>query len=105
MQSLLEFYSSEGNERLGFILHDGSVVEVKNLCNEPGRGGIVDPTFLVENEDRLAASFHTHPGASSNLSGDDYQAFKNWPDLKHYIVGNDGVRCFVVRNGAVVHAS
>lgn len=39
----------------------------------------------------------------ANLSGEDYQAFINWPQLLHHIIGNDGVRTYEVRrNGAIV---
>lgn len=39
----------------------------------------------------------------ANPSGDDYQAFINWPQLLNHIIGNDGVRTYDVRrNGAIV---
>jgi proteasome lid subunit RPN8/RPN11 len=100
---LLEYYTLEGVERVGFILIDGSIIEVENISSTPYLTASVDPAFLVENEDRLLASWHSHPGATSQLSGDDYQAFSNWPDLKHYIVGSDGVSSYIVVKGKVVH--
>jgi proteasome lid subunit RPN8/RPN11 len=103
MERLTEFYAGEGKERIGFILKSGAVVELENKSPEPYSSAFADPEFLLANENELLASFHTHPGGSKNLSGDDYQAFCNWPDLKHYIVGKDGIACYVVKNGTVIH--
>jgi proteasome lid subunit RPN8/RPN11 len=102
---LVDYYASEGKERVGFIMTDGSIIEVENISPSPYVSASVNEAFLVENEDRLLASWHTHPGATSQLSADDYQAFTNWPDLKHYVVGNDGVSEYVVREGHVVYAN
>lgn len=39
----------------------------------------------------------------ANLSGEDYQAFNNWSQLLHHIIGNDGAGTYEVRrNGAIV---
>jgi proteasome lid subunit RPN8/RPN11 len=102
--SLLPLNKGE-NERVGFILNDGSIVELENICSDPLNGFEVKGDDLLRYEDRVSATWHTHPGASSNPSIGDYQGFLNYPDWKHHIVGDDGVVTYEVRNGRVLIAS
>ena len=51
-----------GSERVGFILEDGELVEVENVCPEPEEGFEVRGEDLVEYAERAVASWHTHPG-------------------------------------------
>lgn len=53
---------------------------------------------------KAIGTWHTHPGAGSNLSAGDAQTFLQWPDCLHAIVGEDGVSWYRVENGSVVHA-
>ena len=93
---LSPLYAPEGRERVGFVLEGNKIVEVQNVSPEPEEG------FLVSEDDiekwidpgGCLAVWHTHPGQSSNLSGEDYRTFMVWRNLKHFIIGNDGVRCF-----------
>lgn len=101
---LLDFYADNGPERIGFILEDNTVVEVANVADDPLNASMPTTDDLIFFSERSIGTFHTHPGASSKLSADDYQAFMNWPDMKHYIIGNDGVSCYVVKGKAVVNA-
>ena len=102
MHELLKFYRDEGPELVGVVMQDGAIVEVENRSPEPNDSCVIDPAFLAENDDKMKATFHTHPGKNANLSGEDYQAFSNWPDLLHYIIGSDGLRCYeVLPNGAI----
>jgi proteasome lid subunit RPN8/RPN11 len=99
--ALLDKYG--GNiERLGFILEDGEIVEFENIAPNPQFSFEASAEAVMTFEDRAIASWHTHPGASANLSAEDAVAFKSRPDWLHYIVGNDGVRCFRVEHGRVV---
>lgn len=101
MNDLLDLLTP-GNERVGFILKTGEIVEVDNVCDEPEDG------FDVRGEDLLrylpiaTASWHTHPGTSSNLSVNDYETFLNHPNLDHFIIGDDGITKYVVRDGVVI---
>lgn len=100
---MLKYYSNEGPERCGFILKTGKVIEVDNVSENKNNSFAVlaDDIFLIE--DSIAASWHTHPGSSSNLSGEDLVAFQNYPDWKHLIVGLDGISCYsVTEAGSVV---
>lgn len=100
---LLEFYASTGPERIGLILKDGSIVELENVANEPDRAFLFKADDLLRYEGSAWGSFHTHPNKSSNLSGLDYEGFKSWSSLKHFIIGNDGVACYIVTpNGEVM---
>lgn len=102
--SLLPLNEGE-NERVGFILNDGSIIELENICSDPLNGFEVKGDDLLLYEDRVIATWHTHPGASSNPSIGDYSSFLNYPDWRHYIVGDDGVVAYEVRNRRVLIAS
>jgi len=100
-EQLSEFLNSEA-ERVGFVLKSGEIVEVDNVCHDPANG------FDVRGEDILRfardaeATWHTHPGGDCNLSPNDYETFISWPELAHWIVAPNGVRRYVVNNGAVL---
>lgn len=102
MDILRQFYSDEGPERCGLILTGDVVIETENVAEQPTEAFEIPAKDLIENEDRATASWHTHPGGTSQLSFADFEGFLMWPDLKHYIVGKDSVTCYVVKNGAVV---
>lgn len=104
---LAQFYQPQGHERVGFILHNGNPVEVPNAAPfDPDAPRFeVKPDIMIAHEDIAWATWHTHPGASGNLSIDDYWAFKNWPTFIHYIVGSDGVWTFRVdQDGKVLRS-
>ncbi|BAQ50282.1 hypothetical protein [Methylobacterium aquaticum] len=92
-------------ERCGFVLPDGSVVEVQNICHEPADGFDIAAEDLLKYEDNAIASWHTHTGTDCNLTRDDLASFLNYPHLHHYIVGSDGVACYAVEQGRVVRAA
>lgn len=102
--NLEQFYASEGPERCGFVLMDGSLLEVANLAGEPEKGFEIDGAELLARlkAGDTAGTWHTHPGASANLSMADYRAFLAYPSWSHFIVGDDGVRRFYVEEGAVL---
>lgn len=105
MRDLLnDFYSPDGPERCGFILDDGSVVEVDNVASDPNLGFDIEVEDLLTFEHRAVASWHTHPGSDSNLSEADASGFLNWPSLQHYIIGSDGIRCYHVEHGRILNA-
>ena len=92
-------------ERGGFVMKDGSLMELENRSTTPNEGAILDmqPDQLALLSDAVA-TWHTHPGATSNLSVGDNDTFTSWPALLHVIVGTDGPRWYGVKNGAVVNA-
>ena len=102
-EKLLEYYTGS-MERVGFILSDGSIVECTNVSPEPESSFIVSAEEIVAYCDRAVATWHTHPDADYNLSANDYEMFMSWPDLDHYIVGNNGVRKYVVEDGDLIIA-
>lgn len=57
---------------------------------------------LVRFKDEAIATWHTHPYSGSNLSPEDYTAFLNYPDWRHYIISEKDVWCFYIRNNLVV---
>lgn len=102
LKELLNKYTDEGNERIGFVLADNTVVECVNGHDDPQYGAkyrsadLFDFVYNPDTENKAVATWHTHPNVSCNLSGEDYVAFKNHPHLTHYIVGKDGVATYTV---------
>jgi proteasome lid subunit RPN8/RPN11 len=92
-------------EQVGFVLTSGEVVEVKNVCKDPTNGFVVSGEDLLRYSDDVVATWHTHPGATSNLSMSDYESFKNWPQWRHFIAGSDGVAEYYVEDGELLRAS
>lgn len=91
---LKTFYSDEGHERVGIILRDGSILELQNVAPDPEESFSVSTEDLIKFEGFSVATWHTHPNAEAQLSGRDYEGFRAWPDLLHFIVGKDGIRCY-----------
>ena len=100
--SLQNLYTTEGNEKGGFISFDFEIVECQNCHIEPENNF----TYNFDDLDRLEtygwATFHTHINKSSNLSKEDYDSFQNWYDLIHFIIGNDGISCYKVTDRGTV---
>lgn len=103
LEKLLSKYDEE-IEHIGFVLKNGKIVEVENICDKPEEG------FEVKGEDialyalTAKATWHTHPKADFNLSANDFNMFLNWPELDHYIIGNNGIRKYAVEDGEVLIA-
>jgi proteasome lid subunit RPN8/RPN11 len=104
--SLKDYLTPDGPERVGFLLETGEVVEVKNICVDPINGFEVSGADLLKYEDTAVASWHTHPGDTydANLTEADRQSFLAYPNMCHYIVAQDGVRCYAVKDEKVVIA-
>lgn len=90
---LKQFYTADGPERCGMILGT-QVIELQNMAGNPEMGFLIGAEDNVKYSDEADATWHTHPGSTANLSGDDYEMFRMWPDMLHFIIGNDGVRCY-----------
>jgi proteasome lid subunit RPN8/RPN11 len=104
---LLQLLDPErSDERCGFVMNDGSIVEVGNMHPEPTEGFIMDPTAMILQADDAAATWHTHPKTGPNLSQEDYRGFLAWPRLKHHIIGlganGPEVRTYAIYDGVVV---
>ena len=101
MKKLLDYFTGD-KERCGFILKNSEIVEVQNICDTPTEGFIVRAEDIIEHQDNVTGFWHTHPGATFNLSVDDHLAFLNYPDWDHYIIGENGIRRYTVENGAII---
>ena len=108
LNELLEaFYSPTGNERVGFLILDKQVelIELKNIALSPTDYFIAPTAALIEWEDKLLATWHTHPGGVNEPSIYDKQAFVNYPDVVHYIIGSNGIAAYAIEGEQVVPAS
>lgn len=97
-------------ERCGLIGARGGFIEIENVHAQPEAGFHMEPgAFLAAIKKGARATWHTHPGKDPNLSEEDMAGFRQWPGLKHYIVGvRDGepcVVCFEIKNDIVVKAA
>jgi proteasome lid subunit RPN8/RPN11 len=94
-------------ERCGLVGARGGFHEVGNIHVDPVAGFHMEPSALIDAVEKGAvATWHTHPGKDPNLSDEDMAGFKQWPQLRHYIVGiRDGepcVVCFMIEDGIVM---
>ena len=92
------------DERCGFVMADGSVIEVENIHPQPHRGFLMSAAAVLQAEEAVAI-WHTHPTESSALSHEDYRGFLQWPDMTHIIIGTDQVRVYQVVDGFVREAT
>lgn len=90
-------------ERCGLVLASGRVFQTDNVHPEPEKGFEIPIEKMIEFEQELVGTWHTHPGKPATLSEADYDGFRNWPSLTHYIVGADGVRAYRVEDGLCVN--
>lgn len=100
---LLELFSGS-HERVGFILDSEEIIECQNISTDPENSFKVSADDIIKYADGAIATWHTHPGATNNLSVNDYDMFLSWPHLRHFIIGTDGVREYVVKDGDVLIA-
>lgn len=93
---LKNLYSDKGNERVGFIRGENRIIEVPNISAAPMEGFRISAADIINHVENFQcwATWHTHPNEDSNLSGEDYVSFTAWPDLHHFVIGNDGVKCY-----------
>ncbi len=108
LKELLNKYSDEGHERLGFVLEDLTVVELTNCHEDPEHGAkylsqdLFNYVYNPKYPKWAIATWHTHPSEPKNLTGEDYTSFRNHPQLTHYIIGNDGVAHYTVDSKGTV---
>lgn len=106
MKNLFDLYDCDNAEEVcGFILQSGEVVSVPNVHPEPTDGFEIDPRETLRYIEELAGIWHTHPNSTSVLSGEDKLYIEQWPQLAHYVIGQDGIREYAVKNGVVINAN
>lgn len=102
MKRLRSFYLNNGPERVGYIRHDGRVIELENVHPDPFKGFALRAEDLKILQSDAIATWHTHPGGTALLSGEDYLAFLSYPQLQHFVIGEDSVRCYAVEENFIV---
>lgn len=103
-EALLAKYQPTGHERGGLILSSGEPHEFPNISSEPEKIFVPDLSTVVDVLPQAVGTWHTHPGASANLSTEDEATFKSWPTFAHAIIGENGIRWYAVAGGLVVNA-
>lgn len=94
----LSGYWAADVERCGVITRTNTVLEVQNQAQDP-KNTFAFQIKDLENDPK--ATWHSHPETTANLSIEDYRFFQSWPELVHFIIGVDGVRCYQVLDGIV----
>lgn len=95
----------DGAERAGVVTKKG-IEEFENTSSLPREFFEFSEEDLKRLQDPdCVATWHTHPKTPANLTLADYYAFIKYPHLKHYIVGTDGIKCYAMRNGALIDES
>ena len=100
--SLLLPYWTPTVERVGLVLFDGTVIELRNQSPTPETGFMVDPEEFKSVSEYTVGMWHTHPKNNVNLSPLDHNTFKSLAGWTHYIVTETRVRSFIVRNNKVM---
>ena len=90
-------------EACGLILKDGTIIDLVNVHASPDQAFHIAAADVIKYELDMAATWHTHVG-KAYPSGADYVCFRNWSKLNHYIVGDDGLKCYNVEAGTVYEA-
>lgn len=89
-------------EHCGFVLQDGTIVEVPNIHPLPHNGFHISLSAVEKYDSVASATWHTHPTTGPNLSVEDYYCFLAYPRLRHYIIAKKEAWCFYVENGTVL---
>jgi proteasome lid subunit RPN8/RPN11 len=89
-------------ERCGLVLDGNKIIECANIHDKPEEGFHIPGETMIANKDTMIATWHTHFDKPANLSHEDWDGFLRWPNLRHYIIGIDGVRAFEVEGVLVV---
>lgn len=101
--SKLEACLPGSQERVGFVLEDGEIVECMNICDDPQNGFDVSDAELAKYCDMAVATWHTHPDGTKLLSVGDHQTFLTNDDLVHFIIAPDGVAIYIIEDGFVMN--
>lgn len=85
---------SEGQERCGFILKDGAVIETINVHSQPQEHFKIADSDMLRYGDSIRATWHTHPKTGPNLSVPDYFMFCRFPEWDHAIISKNAFRIY-----------
>lgn len=90
-------------ERCGFILKDGTQIEVPNVHSDPMNFFKIDQAEIDKYIGDIAIFWHSHPNNNLNLSLTDYFSFLAYPDHKHRIYNSqDQYAEYYVRRGFIM---
>lgn len=91
-------------ERVGIILGNGAVIELRNLHADPAAGFLIDVAELLAFMETISGTWHTHvaEGSNSEPSLDDVDFFLRWPELRHTIISPKGEKTYLVYGQRIV---
>ena len=89
-------------ERCGLVQRSGRIVEIENTHPNPEKGFVIPAREMIRLEKSVIATWHTHPVGPAFLSEEDYNGFRQWPELRHYVVSPSGVTAYEVVDGLVL---
>ena len=101
MNDLQKYWNSD-EERCGFILKSGEIVEVPNIAPNPQHEFEVSEEDFEKYYSEVAASWHTHTNDFSNLSLSDYYTFQGLPEWDHWVVSKYKMVKFILKSGCVI---
>lgn len=91
------------HERCGFILKNGTQIEVPNIHLDPQKHFQIADEDIEKYLPDVAYFWHSHPSNVLNLSLSDYFCFLTYPEHRHRIYGeNDAFTEYYVRRGFVM---
>lgn len=100
---MLSKFWSPYEERCGFILKDGTVVEVPNIHPEPKRYFQISQEEIDKHLPEIYAFWHSHSDNNLNLSLADYFSFIAFPNHRHRIYNKENQYAeYYVRRGFVM---
>jgi proteasome lid subunit RPN8/RPN11 len=98
----IELLDSAAPERVGVVLRNNSVIELRNLSPNPVEGFIVDVAELLPHLPETVSTWHTHPKGDALPSPEDLDFFRRWPDLTHFIISPAGIKEYEVEDGEIL---
>lgn len=89
-------------EHCGFFLHDGRVIHVPNIHEDPKEGFRIAYSEMRKYEPQIKATWHTHPKTGANLSVQDYFLFSRYPQWEHVIIAQYAFRIYQAIGARVI---
>lgn len=101
-RDLRRIFDQSTIEACGFVLKDGSLLQVDNVAKNPEENFQVSEEDLDLYEAQAVATWHTHLNGTCNLSVEDYMCFLVFPQLEHYIYDGGRLATYTVQDNLIL---